>query len=209
MHSSDFGAEECIRALYMALYNEQEDSVCLLLKAADDSHIDIWVKDYDSLLGTAISERHMGVLRLLLITGARLPVNCTHHWNYRRFLAEACESGDMKVLETLIGSGANINESFEYIGHASALSVAAYNGQTNAVRLLLDSGADPNLSSFMIAGRFGSPLAAACWHESGDAIVDLLLRAGANSNFELSYGSFSDAFPPLYTSSIPVPSRVC
>jgi ankyrin repeat protein len=58
--------------------------------------------------------------------------------------------------------------------------------------LLLDSGADPNLS--LVTGRFGSPLAAACWHESGDAIVDLLLRAGANPNSEFSCGSFSGEF---------------
>jgi hypothetical protein len=105
MKSTYFGPEECIRTLSMAVSNGQDGFVCLLLKAA--------VKDYDSLLDTAISEGHMGRLRLLLVTGARSPVNSTRHWGYARFRAEACESGDLKVLETLICSGANPNEDIE------------------------------------------------------------------------------------------------
>jgi ankyrin repeat protein len=170
----------------------QEKAVELLLKTKVNARLDLSVKEYDSFVDTAISERHMGVLRLLLSTGNPPSVNLARHWSNKRILAQACENGDLEVLEIVIDSGEDLNEDIEHKGHTSALGVAAYNGQTNAVRLLLDAGADPNLSS--IAGRFGSPLAAACWHEGGEDIVALLLRAGADPNSELPCGSFPDAF---------------
>jgi beta-lactamase regulating signal transducer with metallopeptidase domain len=90
-----------------------------------------------------------------------------------RALIRAAADGDVSGIDELLRAGANVNCTVAKGEFSSPLSGAAYKGRLDAVRLLLDRGADPNL----VGG--GSPLINAA--EAGHAeIVSLLLDRGAN-----------------------------
>ena len=92
-----------------------------------------------------------------------------------RTLYEAAEAGDLREIEELLKSGANVNAVI--LGDGTPLLGAARKGQLAAVNLLLGRGADPNIP----AQGDGTPLiaAAAAGHAN---IVDLLLERGADMN---------------------------
>jgi ankyrin repeat protein len=90
-----------------------------------------------------------------------------------RALIRAAAEGDISGIDELLRAGANVNCTVEIGEFGSPLTAAAYKGRLDAVRLLLDRGADPNL-----AGD-GTPLTNAA--EGGYVdIVSLLLDRGAN-----------------------------
>jgi beta-lactamase regulating signal transducer with metallopeptidase domain/ankyrin repeat protein len=90
-----------------------------------------------------------------------------------RALIRAAAEGDISGIDELLRAGANVNCTVEIGEFGSPLSGAARKGRLDAVRLLLDRGADPNL-----AGD-GTPLINAA--EGGHVdIVSLLLDRGAN-----------------------------
>src|SRR5262249_4401539 len=90
-----------------------------------------------------------------------------------RSLIRAAAASDLAGIEELLRAGANVNCTVDRGEFGSPLTGAAYKGRLDAVRLLLDRGADPNL-----AGH-GTPLMNAA--EGGHVdIVSLLLDRGAN-----------------------------
>jgi ankyrin repeat protein len=90
-----------------------------------------------------------------------------------RALIRAAAEGDISGIEELLRAGANVNCTVEIGEFGSPLTGAAYKGRLDAVRLLLDRGADPNLVSD------ATPLINAA--EGGHVdIVSLLLDRGAN-----------------------------
>src|SRR5262245_1850451 len=90
-----------------------------------------------------------------------------------RALIRAAAEGDISGIDELLRAGANVNCTVDKGEFGSPLTGAAYKGRLDAVRLLLDRGADPNL-----AGD-GTPLTNAA--EGGHVdIVSLLLDRGAN-----------------------------
>jgi beta-lactamase regulating signal transducer with metallopeptidase domain len=90
-----------------------------------------------------------------------------------RALIRSAAAGDLSEIDELLRAGANVNCTVEIGEFGSPLTAAAYKGRPDAVRLLLDRGADPNL-----VGN-STPLinAAAAGHVE---IVSLLLDRGAN-----------------------------
>jgi len=80
-----------------------------------------------------------------------------------------------EVLTWLIDHGADINYHNDYDG--SVLSVAAWNGHTAIVKILLDRGADTEV------GAYGTPLHQAC-RQGNLELVRLLLDRGAQINSE-------------------------
>ncbi|KAL8965830.1 MAG: hypothetical protein Q9197_006303, partial [Variospora fuerteventurae] len=96
---------------------------------------------------------------------------------------------DCQILEALIVAGANINELVpsqrrttypnDRYGESTALSAAASNKQPEAVRLLLNHGADPDLQ----CGNFGTALQRAAGEGAVD-IVEMLLAHGAGVNVD-------------------------
>src|SRR5262245_37592686 len=90
-----------------------------------------------------------------------------------RALIRAAAEGDISGIDELLRAGANVNCTVDKGEFGSPLTGAAYKGRLDAVRLLLDRGADPNL------GSDGTPLTNAA--EGGHMeIVSLLLDRGAN-----------------------------
>ncbi|HKQ80374.1 MAG TPA: M56 family metallopeptidase [Blastocatellia bacterium] len=90
-------------------------------------------------------------------------------------LMKAAVAGDLEGINELINAGANVNGDIA-IGEApSPLIGAAREGQLEAVRLLLDRGADPNLA----LGGEGTPLIAAAREGRADVVL-LLLDRGAS-----------------------------
>ena len=90
-----------------------------------------------------------------------------------RALIRAAAAGDISGIDELLRAGANVNCTVDKGEFGSPLTGAAYKGRLDAVRLLLDRGADPNLVGD------GTPLTNAA--EGGHVdIVSLLLDRGAN-----------------------------
>lgn len=90
--------------------------------------------------------------------------------------------GDADGLATALGGGASANETDEY--GRTLLFTAAHNNRLEAVRVLLGSGADPN-----VAAQDGqTPLSTACLHtlsqECDIEIVRLLVGQGAPMTIE-------------------------
>ena len=92
-------------------------------------------------------------------------------------LVRAATRSDFAAIDELLKAGANVNGATDRQGEASPLIGAARQGQLEAVRVLLDRGADPNMP---VLGD-GSPLigAAARGHLE---VVSLLLDRGADPN---------------------------
>ncbi len=89
-------------------------------------------------------------------------------------LVRAATDGDISGIDELLRAGANVNCTVDVGRASSPLTGAALEGRLDAVRLLLDCGADPNL-----APGDGSPLINAAAEGHVD-IVSLLLDRGAS-----------------------------
>ena len=124
----------------------------------------------------AAQENHPDIVDLLIKHGA--DVNLTFDRGDTSPLGIACKFGHIEVVKRLLKApGAQINQTTDK--GATALGIAAKNGQDDIVRLLLENGADPN-----IGGKSGiTPIDAACL--SGHAnIVRMLLDSGACTDAE-------------------------
>jgi uncharacterized protein len=98
-----------------------------------------------------------------------------------RELVRAAEDGDISGIDELLRAGANVNCT---IIASSPLIGAAREGRLDAVRLLLDRGADPNLA----AAIDGSALIHAAAEGHVD-IVSLLLDRGASIDQTAKFGN--------------------
>jgi cytochrome c len=98
-------------------------------------------------------------------------------------LHDAAKAGDVARIEQLLQEGADVNAS-DALG--TALHWATLRAHTDAVRLLLERGADPNAESSV--GSVGTPLHAAA--SKGDVeSVTMLLQRGADPNLVTSDGT--------------------
>jgi beta-lactamase regulating signal transducer with metallopeptidase domain len=98
-----------------------------------------------------------------------------------RALVRAAAAGDISGIEELLRAGANVNCIVRYGEFGSPLTAAVKKGRLDAVRLLLDMGADPNLAPGTVnPGRLGdiTPLSNAAVQGHVE-IVSLLLDRGA------------------------------
>jgi ankyrin repeat protein len=89
-------------------------------------------------------------------------------------LRQSIESGDLGLLENLVASGADLNETD--VDGAGPLHWAVYHDRYEAARLLLDAGANPQLES-----RYGiTPLYLAAVN-GNTAMIESLLASGADA----------------------------
>ncbi len=101
-------------------------------------------------------------------------------------LYKAVNNGDIKAVTTMLDEGANENE--KYVGF-TALYSAAWSGQTEIARLLIDRGADVNLGSgvsLFPSYNTSTPLYAAAKNGYAD-LVRLLIDRG--TDISISSGS--------------------
>ncbi|KAF4959386.1 hypothetical protein FSARC_10745, partial [Fusarium sarcochroum] len=96
-----------------------------------------------------------------------------------------CDTYSRDRFELFLEHGADVNLSTE---RQSPLSIAAGEGNYEALRALLERGADPNC---LLRGCFGSALAAGAYHGRFEE-CKLLLRSGAHPGSRL-YGLFRNA----------------
>lgn len=167
-------------ALTKASEKGREDSVRLLLEhgASVDPPADF---EFNLPLARAAREGHAEICQLLLDRGARLT---------RDTFIAAAQGGLVRVLQAGLDAGFSANET---AGRQSVLVSAAWAGAVEAVRWLLDHGADPNLRN--PDGQ--TPLGAAA-HGVGDTLgaMSLLLERGADPN--LADADESNAGRPMH-----------
>jgi ankyrin repeat protein len=132
------------------------------------------VFDY-SLLETAVKSEHREIVRLVLdFFPSSDVVNSMHEtgvWRKSQAIFAAAYAGKQEILQLLVTNGFNVDDRNE-LGE-TPLQATASSGNVHAVRFLLESGADINLSSAR-----GTAL---CYAASADnaEMVSYLLTKGA------------------------------
>jgi ankyrin repeat protein len=101
--------------------------------------------------------------------------NCSISFAKARNLHEAVRAGDIAVVQSVIESGANVNESDTW---GTPLAVAVSKGSDKIVRLLIDAGADIEGATSRGAGG-EHPLHLAATRTSAASIAKLLISRGA------------------------------
>jgi ankyrin repeat protein len=131
-------------------------------------------------------------VELLLSHGAE--ANATNNWGATALMAAAA-GGDAASVRLLLKHGAKADaqpamdpRSFIYGGGRSALMWAAYRGELEIMKLLIDAGADVNGEGFL-----GTPLSQAAWNDR-IAAARLLIDRGARVD-QMSHG---DSYTPLH-----------
>ncbi|TQV92019.1 ankyrin protein [Cordyceps javanica] len=179
-----------IRAIFSRHTDLARDIIC----RGCDLNRDVEQQEH-SALGMSIYCGNIEITRLLLDKGA--DPNRPHK---HTFLCQAALMKRFEHVQLLLEAGADHSkncsnmpggqgERYEcYFG--SALVTAAYHGQIDILRALVDRGADVNPT--IRAGRFGSPLAAAVTMHRIDC-ARFLLEQGAKVNMEMRFGVFGSA----------------
>ena len=93
----------------------------------------------------------------------------------------ASNDGKLKLMKRLVELGADVNASGAH-WFRSVLSWAANNARIEAIRLLLDSGANPASLDALHAAAWGGSSAGADEHKDYVGALQLLVEAGADMN---------------------------
>ncbi len=160
------------------------DAVLLLIShGANVNAIADARNDYRTVLHYAVLGGNTEVVNLLIKQGARVNYECPD-LNKPSPLDLAILKGDVPILQLLLSAGAQVNASSSVIG--SPLHVACsdnINNRKEIVKILLESGADPNLKVYNDedATQLRPALAEylASNPEPSEEIVVMLLRHGA------------------------------
>jgi len=166
----------------MAAYRGDRSTVLKLLdNGLDVNHVG---RDGLTMLTYAVSGQHPGLVRALLARGARPDAD------HGAAMLQAAGSGDLPILTELLAAGASPNE------HAgdmlnTPLIASVSTGKLEVMKLLLQSGADPNARNRL--GRTALFTAAAGWSKA----LNYLIGHGANVNI-----SDKDGITPLIYASM-------
>ena len=168
----NFAFWSCDTPLMEACKNGHICIVQILIKSGAD--INYATQDFGlTALHHAAINGQTHVVKYLINEGADLNFAC-HSNNYMTPLMEACNHGKIGAVKTLIKSGADVN----YVQRGfnmTALSYAAENGYKHIVIILINEGADVNLSTQSNT----TPLSGAAKNKHYE-IVEILLQNGAD-----------------------------
>ena len=125
---------------------------------------------------------------------ALLDLGASDFFNDRSPLPAACASGKPELLELMLAYGADPNSSS--VTKKSPFAICIFGGASpEMVQMMLDYGADLNLPPDQY---YMLPLIAAMYgRKEDDAVIDLLIQAGADIN-----QTDSDGFTPLMSAAI-------
>lgn len=127
---------------------------------------------------------HTAVVAELIIRGAQVNIRTSDGW--KTPLENAITAEQFECCQLLVQAGAEVNgANREGITH---LANACYIGNYKIVKLLLDSGANPNLST-----AYGTTPLYLTVHSS--AILQLMLDSGAKVNAQNAPGFYPRAYP--------------
>jgi ankyrin repeat protein len=193
-------------ALRAASAGGHEKAVELLLAAGANVNAEGGLRN-DTALRAASAGGHEKAVELLLAAGANVKVEGGSYSNIARWAASAgshkfrgdftaqeegygnalwaaSAGGHEKVVELLLGAGADVNAENGYHGD-TALRVSSASGHEKVIKLLLEAGADANTRG----GFYGSALGAAAGR-GHEKVVELLLKAGTDVNAPgIEYGN--------------------
>jgi ankyrin repeat protein len=179
---SGYALENCGQPLRTALQRASIATVRLLLVAGADPRSDIG----DDALAYADGPDRVAKLQLLLEGGFSVEGSST----MGRPLHVAAENNDAAAIALLLDRGADIEAksgSYEF----TPLLAAAYAGSNDAVRMLLERGANPKAGT----EHFGSPVYAAAFSGKRETVRLLL---SMNLGIDLQAGRASDQATPLH-----------
>jgi RNA polymerase sigma factor (sigma-70 family) len=156
------------------------------------------------VLFAAIRERDRGAVARVLARDPSL-VHATEAWTWEEAIASglgpaqrgtplirAVETGDVELVQLLLGAGAVLDDPCACAGGERALWTATVFGHAPLVDHLLDAGASPNVAAF--AGA--TPLHAAVQRGRHD-LVRRLLQAGADPTIRDAHGRTADDWATL------------
>ena len=166
-----------VTPLLMAAQNGHEE-VAKLLLAAPGINCDTWKGDGATPLAIAVQMNHTGVVEQLIQNGA--DVNQIVDEDGLTPLCIAAARGKLGVLRLLLQVPC-IQVNCVTRNWVTPLSSASYWGYPDTVKLLLEKGADPNIT--LESGT--APLHLACLRGHID-IVEILLDAGADMDGEIA-----------------------
>ena len=148
-----------------------------------------------SPLMKACKDHHIEAVRKLIKYGADVNALCPPLFEQKSVLQFAINSGNIVIINILLGKGAKLARQGEY--RYSALHTAVMKGRADICRLLLQHGADANEK----AEEGATPMMLACATPDlieRREIVQLLLDCGADVNaYSPNYSYFDPYLAPL------------
>jgi ankyrin repeat protein len=161
--------------LHHASYNNQEKIVKFLI----ENHCNVNSRAQFNVtpLHWAVERKLLNITKLLIENGADLECQRTENGHIMTPLMHACEIGDSATVKLLVTKGANLTsiDSNEF----NCLHYASKNGQTEALKILLENKVNPN--EVVKTSKY-SPLHFAV--DSGNFVaVKMLVDYGANIEY--------------------------
>lgn len=161
----------------------------LVQKAGADINLPLPRSPYGFALGKAANTRGIGMMKIILDAGA--DVNMQFHARYEETaLVIKIRNGELDAVKYLVKSAkADVNLLLRH-HFGNALEAAVSRRDLSIARWLInEAGANLNVQS--TSGIYGSPLAAACYHDVEE--VEFLVTAGADINVPLLIGEHGSA----------------
>ncbi|KAK1508104.1 uncharacterized protein CCOS01_16105 [Colletotrichum costaricense] len=182
--------EEGLGLLQIATHFGHYDLCQFLISRGCDVNASFDALDYGPPLWISVNRREIDVMELLLKNGANM--DCVLKDQTLACLAAENGSGCCTILLEN-GLDPNMKCNTDDTGGSGgcrfgcALSRAAFNGDLNTIKALLDKGAEVNPEN--LKDSYGSPLTSAIFHGRLES-ARFLLENGANVNDQFRYGNF-------------------
>ena len=179
-----------ISALYMAVHQKNFETASLLLEAGGDE-----AENYEELTGKYDHPWTVSPLSFAGLKGySREWINLLLKdkrkigkpgWMLEVAMEDAARLGKVECLTALIDNGADLDKgSGNERSYGCPLQAACERSKNGIVRLLLERGANPNVTGGECwLGELQTPLQLAAWERSVESVM-LLLEFGADPNIE-------------------------